>query len=356
MRNFALVIAILITCVATISGCTKNKTEEKQKSITTSESYFGGDWLSAVPDCDPLNAAINPDAMEVEDGIDNNCNGLIDTAELSVDVLTDIERLGEVRKRFFDSAFVRNGPPKEEDGCYSGRAFIRALWAMATDEKSVKNASGLVGEAYNVELKLVQNADLSSKDWEEIWYQTAKHMLPELVAYCEPTLDVGNMRFTATSTGSGGFHEVYWQMNELELVHKLYPGTESPEDAAETIVLFGNLPYPMSPDKYRHYHELSKVVFRHLVELKQKGKDDLPYLMKFFPVGDGSPSDWIGPTLEEKLCKETDRTIEEREKFLAVVRRRVNNNVLFQKIRDRDDGSPTFPPNMSVEDYCRVWK
>jgi hypothetical protein len=43
-----------------------------------------GDGFFSDVDCDDTNAAINPDAEEICDGIDNNCDGLIDDEDMSV--------------------------------------------------------------------------------------------------------------------------------------------------------------------------------------------------------------------------------------------------------------------------------
>ncbi len=50
----------------------------KISEITISMDKDGDGYTSAQGDCDDSNPAINPDAQEVCDSVDNNCNGLID--------------------------------------------------------------------------------------------------------------------------------------------------------------------------------------------------------------------------------------------------------------------------------------
>ncbi|MCB9796072.1 MAG: putative metal-binding motif-containing protein, partial [Alphaproteobacteria bacterium] len=47
-----------------------------------------GDGWAACEECDDTDAAINPDATEVCDGVDNECDGLIDDADDSLDLST----------------------------------------------------------------------------------------------------------------------------------------------------------------------------------------------------------------------------------------------------------------------------
>jgi hypothetical protein len=49
------------------------------------DDWSGGDINSNAPDCDDTNAAVHPGAMEICDGLDNNCDGLIDGDESGID-------------------------------------------------------------------------------------------------------------------------------------------------------------------------------------------------------------------------------------------------------------------------------
>jgi hypothetical protein len=57
-------------------------------SVTSAELDEDEDGFAVDLDCDDTDSAINPDAAEVCDGIDNNCNDLIDDADPAVDLTT----------------------------------------------------------------------------------------------------------------------------------------------------------------------------------------------------------------------------------------------------------------------------
>jgi hypothetical protein len=54
-----------------------------------SDGYYGNPANPAQTDCDEGNAAINPGATEIVDGVDNNCNGFFDCSDPTVVLQTD---------------------------------------------------------------------------------------------------------------------------------------------------------------------------------------------------------------------------------------------------------------------------
>ena len=60
-------------------ACTRNETKEQIQEIDGELLLDAdSDGFIAAEDCDDTNAAINDAAMEICDGIDNNCNGQVD--------------------------------------------------------------------------------------------------------------------------------------------------------------------------------------------------------------------------------------------------------------------------------------
>lgn len=78
--------------------------------VDCSEQLYAGHPMSAETqvDCDDHNPAIHPDAIEVCDGIDNNCNGLIDSEDPQVATL-DPGQTGAIDQIVYDD--------KDHDGC-----------------------------------------------------------------------------------------------------------------------------------------------------------------------------------------------------------------------------------------------
>ena len=65
------------------------------------------DYVESAGDCDDLNAAINPDAAEVCDGVDNNCDTLVDDADTAIQYSPEDEWYADVdMDGYGDSAAV----------------------------------------------------------------------------------------------------------------------------------------------------------------------------------------------------------------------------------------------------------
>ena len=66
-------------CLSMISCTETVKVEYEEEDITVQREYDNdGDGYLASEECDDNNAIINPGAIEICDGIDNNCNGEVD--------------------------------------------------------------------------------------------------------------------------------------------------------------------------------------------------------------------------------------------------------------------------------------
>ena len=88
MRLFSSIVTLI--CVATLPGVFACRTPEKVDSntsgLTPEESVedTDGDGLTGSDDCDEGNAAVNSAAAEVCNGIDDNCDGVIDEGVTTV--------------------------------------------------------------------------------------------------------------------------------------------------------------------------------------------------------------------------------------------------------------------------------
>ena len=76
----------VVVCAVGGWACTSD--EELGKTTGVEGQDLDGDGFSADDDCDDTNPDIRPDAIEACDGIDNNCNALIDDADATLDVST----------------------------------------------------------------------------------------------------------------------------------------------------------------------------------------------------------------------------------------------------------------------------
>ncbi|MBO84369.1 MAG: hypothetical protein CL927_03345 [Deltaproteobacteria bacterium] len=84
MRVAELLYTSALICLSTVA-CSDKGEEQDDEDV---EVDADGDGFVADVDCDDGDAAINPGAAEVCDGIDNNCNALTDDADPAVDLAT----------------------------------------------------------------------------------------------------------------------------------------------------------------------------------------------------------------------------------------------------------------------------
>ena len=87
--NRALVLLVLA------AGCEIKDIEDTGEPGTTGPVDSDGDGFSVDEDCDDSSAAINPSASEICDGVDNDCDDLVDEQDDSLDASTGGEFYGD---------------------------------------------------------------------------------------------------------------------------------------------------------------------------------------------------------------------------------------------------------------------
>ena len=83
-RNACLLLSITLS-LACSSGGSKDDSPTQGNTALPDDD---GDGVPAGSDCNDTDPTISPDATEVCDGIDNNCDGLIDDDDPNVDLTT----------------------------------------------------------------------------------------------------------------------------------------------------------------------------------------------------------------------------------------------------------------------------
>ncbi|MCB9762961.1 MAG: hypothetical protein H6739_24380 [Alphaproteobacteria bacterium] len=64
--------------LATLWGCDAGNKDDDSASDDSAAEDADGDGVTAAQDCDDHDAAVHPDAQEVCDGVDNDCDGTVD--------------------------------------------------------------------------------------------------------------------------------------------------------------------------------------------------------------------------------------------------------------------------------------
>ena len=77
-----------------LSCRTNDKPKLQDDTISDTTVDLDGDGYNEEEDCDDLSAAINPDAVEICDGIDNNCDDSVDEG-VTTDFYMDADGDGE---------------------------------------------------------------------------------------------------------------------------------------------------------------------------------------------------------------------------------------------------------------------
>ncbi|MFT6234513.1 MAG: hypothetical protein ACJAZO_005036, partial [Myxococcota bacterium] len=80
--------SISVLVLLALAGCRTTIEEPTETGLDATDAVDSDlDGFLADDDCDDTNAFINPDADELCDGVDNNCDGSIDGAD-AIDALT----------------------------------------------------------------------------------------------------------------------------------------------------------------------------------------------------------------------------------------------------------------------------
>jgi len=88
-----------------------------------------GDGYTAASDCDDNDAEVNPDALEVDDGVDNDCNGYVDELTATDEGDLGVTELGgnEIESVYDDNLAVEDlpteGPDDDLDGSPTYRVY-----------------------------------------------------------------------------------------------------------------------------------------------------------------------------------------------------------------------------------------
>ena len=85
-------ILVLLLSVALLPACTGDDPKDSGGAADGGDGAdpidADGDGFTEADDCDDTNAAVNPDAAEVCDGLDNDCDALVDDEDDSIDLNT----------------------------------------------------------------------------------------------------------------------------------------------------------------------------------------------------------------------------------------------------------------------------